>query len=127
MPGGSHIYFIVPGSHVPKPGCEDAAWEGRVNTIQSTMRKIRDAGLNNIEYEIANEPDGAQFWRWTRAQFLESWRRTVQAIRAVDPDAVIIGPNCSAQKARRSGPWSVTLPVPSGKTHWMLISALVRL
>jgi len=46
-----------------------------------------------LQWDIWNEPNGAYFWRGTQEQFFETWRLCFLRIRAVDPNAVIVGPS----------------------------------
>jgi hypothetical protein len=48
---------------------------------------------DRIQYEIWNEPDfGDHYWPRPWEQYVETWRRGVRLIRALDPRARIVGP-----------------------------------
>lgn len=46
-----------------------------------------------VEWDLWNEPDNADFWGRTQAQFFETWKHAYQRVRAKDTNAVIVGPS----------------------------------
>jgi hypothetical protein len=68
-----------------------APWE---KFVSHQVEAARKAGLQ-VQFDIWNEPDYGLFWQRSPEQFLETWTRAYQAIRAADPSAVIVGPSWS--------------------------------
>jgi hypothetical protein len=61
--------------------------------ITAFVKHQRDAGLPFGVHEVWNEPDGTyMFFSGTEAGYQQLYKATVEAIRAVDPDAVVAGP-----------------------------------
>jgi hypothetical protein len=77
------------GPILPGDGGNWADWE-KVCRDQAT-RALREG--KTIQFDIWNEPDIPGFWSRTKEQWLETWKRGVQAIRSVDPAATIVGPS----------------------------------
>ncbi|RKP54446.1 carbohydrate-binding protein [Cohnella endophytica] len=61
--------------------------------------------MTNARYDIWNEPDGAYFWDRTSTQYFEMWKRGVQLIRSLDPNAVIVGPSYGGFNANQLSSW----------------------
>ena len=61
--------------------------------VMAYMRHYREIGIPFGVNEVWNEPDGHYgFFSGTAAQYEQLYRATVEAVRAVDPDAVVAGP-----------------------------------
>lgn len=71
------------------------AFEQRVRQI------VRAAGDRPVIYDIWGEPDTATSWHGSEAQFMETFRRAHDAIRAVKPDAIIAGPSLVSYRRDR--------------------------
>lgn len=63
------------------------------------------AGMSNIQWDIWNEPDWTPFWDRPQAQYLEMWKRAYQRIRAVFPNAVVVGPSTAFKPASNGSSW----------------------
>jgi len=65
-----------------------ARWEGFVRAIANRMRGL------DVVWDVWNEPDSADYWRGTRAQFFDTYAVAARAIRSVlGPEAAIGGPS----------------------------------
>lgn len=81
----------------------DAAHSGKTpyQLLDEKIDSIVDHALANfpasggwqIEWDLWNEPDNAEFWGRSQAQFFETWKHAFQRVRAKDPNAVIVGPS----------------------------------
>ena len=72
------------------PPTSIAKWK---EVVRAFARHHRDAGLPFGIHEIWNEPDGrAVFFSGREADYQDMYRAAVEAIRSIDPDAVIAGP-----------------------------------
>jgi xylan 1,4-beta-xylosidase len=76
----------------PRRGRADewmATWERHLQALvaETVARK------ETWQWDIWNEPNWPKFWRGTREQFFDTWRRSHRIIRAKIPDAVIVGPS----------------------------------
>ena len=61
--------------------------------ITAFVKHQRDVGLPFGVHEVWNEPDGTyMFFSGTEAEYQQLYKATVEAIRAVDPDAFVAGP-----------------------------------
>ena len=76
---------------LPGDGGSWTAWEDLCHEI------VNHAALEGktVQYDLWNEPDEGIFWNRSKEQWLETWKRGVQAIRALDPSATIVGPSVS--------------------------------
>jgi hypothetical protein len=94
-PLGTTLEFIVSDSTgygaSPWPGDNGdySRWESIVTTL---AERERDAH-RTYEWDIWNEPGPAPFWGRDVSQWLETWRRGVLKLRAVLPDATVVGPS----------------------------------
>ena len=67
-----------------------AKWK---EVVTSFVKHHREAGLPFGVHEVWNEPDGTYFFfSGTPEEYRGLYKATVEAIRAVDPDAVVAGP-----------------------------------
>lgn len=64
-------------------------WEEFLETLAT---KIKMEGFD-VQWDIWNEPDYPSYWKRSREQFFETWRRGVLQIRKVDSSAIIVGPS----------------------------------
>lgn len=81
----------------------DAAHDGKTpyQILDERINALLDYALVNfpaadgwqIEWDIWNEPDNADFWGRSQAQFFETWKHAFETIRAKDPNAKIVGPS----------------------------------
>ncbi|HEV7733514.1 MAG TPA: hypothetical protein VGR62_15210 [Candidatus Binatia bacterium] len=87
------------------PGCEEewptyqtlapdpakwAAWEAAIAATVTYFNVTH--GLDNVWYQLWEEPDAPCFWTDTQANYLETWRHFVAGARSVDPAARVGGP-----------------------------------
>lgn len=66
-------------------------WE---DNVERTARECMRRGIR-AEYDIWNEPDIPYFWGADRAAWFEAWKRGVRKVRAVAPEAPVVGPSIS--------------------------------
>ena len=91
---GHHLSWGWPG---------DSAHDGKTpyQILDEKLDAIVDYQLANfpaaagwqVEWDLWNEPDNADFWGRTQAQFFATWKHAYQRVRTKDPDAVIVGPS----------------------------------
>lgn len=89
----------------PPPGCEEewptyqtvapdpakwAEWEAAIAATVTFFNVTH--GLDNVWYQLWEEPDAPCFWTDTQANFLETWRHFVVGARSADPAARVGGP-----------------------------------
>lgn len=87
------------------PGCEDewptyqtvapdpakwALWEAAIAATVTYFNVTN--GLDNVWYQLWEEPDAPCFWTDTQANYLETWSHFVAGARSVDPTARLGGP-----------------------------------
>lgn len=94
--GVQHVQVVVSDSwgyaaDRPWPG-DDDNWTPWEQFLQHLFAQVHDRKLS-VEWDIWNEPNIEQFWRRDRARFFETWRRGVAKLRALDNNAVIVGPS----------------------------------
>ena len=63
------------------------------NSLDYALANFPVASGWQLEWDIWNEPDNADFWKRSQAQFFETWKHAHQRVRAKDPNAVIKGPS----------------------------------
>ena len=79
----------------PWPGDKNN-WTSWENTAKSLAQQALSQN-KEVMFDIWNEPDMAgEFWGRNKTQWLETWKRGVNAIRSVDPTATIVGPSVSS-------------------------------
>jgi hypothetical protein len=87
------------GANPPGPPGTNSNWTAWDNFITTQVNYIRTlATSTNLQYDIWNEPNGGGFWPYSGTYafpgwFFQTWLHAYQAIRAVDPKAVIVGPS----------------------------------
>lgn len=67
------------------------AWESLVEGLVDRARTKR----YTFEWDIWNEPNIGYFWKRDQARFFETWIHGYRKIRAIDKQAVIVGPSIS--------------------------------
>jgi len=75
-----------------QPGTANLSWDSYLSTVTNLVNRAKTENKDFV-WDIWNEPDYGQFWSGTWDQWLETWKRTYQAIKAADPNAVITGPS----------------------------------
>lgn len=61
--------------------------------VSAFARHYRDIGVPFGVHEVWNEPDGTyNFFSGTEAEYQQLYKATVEAVRGMDPDAVVAGP-----------------------------------
>ena len=83
------------------PGDPPSAGKTSYQVLDERINPLLDYALANfpasggwqIEWDIWNEPDNADFWGRSQAQFFATWKHAFEAIRAKDPNAKIVGPS----------------------------------
>lgn len=91
------------------PGCEEewptyqtvapdpAKWADWEAAIAATVTYFNVThGLDNVWYQLWEEPDTPCFWTDTQANYLETWRHFVVGARSADPAARVGGPEPAA-------------------------------
>lgn len=91
------------------PGCEEewptyqtvapdpAKWADWEAAIAATVTHFNVThGLDNVWYQLWEEPDAPCFWTDTQANYLETWRHFVAGARSADPTARVGGPEPAA-------------------------------
>ncbi len=89
----------------PPPGCEDewptyqtvapdpAKWAEWEMVVRATVEHFNvEHGLDNVWYQLWEEPNAPCFWTDGQAAFLETWRHFVAGARSADPTARVGGP-----------------------------------
>jgi hypothetical protein len=101
--GAMHQIVVSDGHGYGRSGWpgDDGDWSRWEDLVAGMVRQASEAGYD-LEWDIWNEPDIAQFWnpapddpaaQWER--FKETWTRGYRIIRDLNPDAVIVGPSNS--------------------------------
>ncbi|OCT15485.1 hypothetical protein A8709_15530 [Paenibacillus pectinilyticus] len=86
------------------PG-DNGNWTSWNNFITQLVTDKKANNMSNARYDIWNEPDGAYFWPRSEAQYFEMWKRSVQLIRSLDANAVIVGPGYGGFNANQLSTW----------------------
>ena len=81
-----------------------SAWESFLRRVAAD--KIAN-NMDNIRYDIWNEPDANYFWPNSRGteRYFQMWKKAVEVLREADPDAVIIGPGYSGFNQSQISSW----------------------
>ena len=66
-------------------------WPEFERVVQKIVEQARARSIPVDYWEIWNEPNSREFWQGTPEQFLEMTSRAIKAVRAVDPNAKIVG------------------------------------
>jgi hypothetical protein len=96
---------------VPRWPGDNGNWTEYTNFLNQLISDVRANGMtgSNVEWDIWNEPDLSIFWGRSQSQYLETWRRAYQQIRAAIPNAVITGPNTAAHPSPGNTWWTTYL------------------
>jgi hypothetical protein len=94
----SQVTATPPGSEEEWPTYQTVApdpakwahWEAAIAATVTYFNVTR--GLDNVWYQLWEEPDAPCFWTDTQANYLETWRHFVAGARSVDPAARLGGP-----------------------------------
>jgi len=61
--------------------------------------------MNNMRYDIWNEPESGYFWPKGTERYFQMWKKAVEVLRDADPDAVIVGPGYGGFDQSRLSGW----------------------
>ncbi len=83
------------------PGDPDHNGITSFQLLDEKLDSLVDAALTDfpasegwqIEWDLWNEPDNADFWGRDQAQFFQTWKHAFERVRAKDPQAKIVGPS----------------------------------
>ncbi|GGG83145.1 hypothetical protein GCM10010918_45870 [Paenibacillus radicis (ex Gao et al. 2016)] len=95
----------IPNNNDPIFPGDNGSWTSWNQFITQLVNDKIAANMTNARYDIWNEPDGAYFWPRSEAQYFEMWKRSVQLIRSLDPNAVIVGPGYGGFNATQLSNW----------------------
>ena len=73
------------------PG-EKYNWTKWDDGVRELVRKHQGQG---VQWEVWDEPDRRESFKGNREDFFSVWVRTFQVIRAIDPNAIMVGPSTS--------------------------------
>lgn len=92
----------------------DAAHNGKTSfqLLDEKIDALLDAAMTDypasegwqIEWDLWNEPDQAEFWGRDQAQFFQTWKHAYERVRAKDPAAKIVGPSIAYFVTQGSNP-----------------------
>lgn len=88
--------------NVPEWPGDDGDWTRYTEFMNQVIGDVIANGMTgtDVQWDIWNEPDIALFWHRDQDQYLETWKRAYEMIRAAIPDAVIVGPSTARQPAQ---------------------------
>lgn len=98
----ARIQIVVSSIHGYGDGAVDrnkAYWPGDNNDWPQWENKVKElvnhavSNKYEVEWDIWNEPDHPRFWARSNDQFFQTWKKTVNIIRQIDHNAVIVGPS----------------------------------
>jgi hypothetical protein len=80
----------------PLPG-DGGDWTTFTTFMSQLIDNVKANGMTgpDVRWELWNEADYSGFWKGTQAQWLETWKRAYQQVRAAIPGAIIEGPSLS--------------------------------
>ncbi|MGW0842834.1 RICIN domain-containing protein [Streptomyces sp. NPDC002787] len=93
------------GSSSPTFPGDNGDWSRFDAFYDRLLADAKAAGMTDIQWDIWNEPDWYPFWDRPQAQYLEMWKRAYQRIRAVFPNAVVVGPSTAGKPASGGSSW----------------------
>jgi hypothetical protein len=98
--------------NVPRWPGDNGNWTEFTNFMTQVINDAKANGMtgSDVQWDIWNEPDlvtPVQFWGRDQTQYLETWKRAYQQIRAAIPSAVIVGPSTAGQPSPSWG-WFAT-------------------
>jgi hypothetical protein len=100
-----HDLWGADGTSSPTFPGDNGDWSLFDSFYDRLLADAQAAGMTDIEWDIWNEPDWYPFWDRPQAQYLEMWKRAYQRIRAVFPNAVIVGPSTAGKPASGGSSW----------------------
>lgn len=85
--------------NVPEWPGDDNDWTNYTAFMNQVISDVIANGMTgpDVQWDIWNEPDLRLFWDRDQPQYLETWKRSYEMIRAAIPDAVIVGPSTARQ------------------------------
>jgi xylan 1,4-beta-xylosidase len=98
--GGRYTYILsdrwgYPGSGGRPPYEDFGAWRRFVRNVARAAR-----GVNDVLFDVWNEPNEPHFWRGTREQLYETYRIAENVLRAeLGPDVLVGGPSTLGWRA----------------------------
>ncbi|MGG6309310.1 carbohydrate-binding protein [Paenibacillus macerans] len=95
----------IPDNNQPIFPGDNGNWTSWEQFLTQLVQDKKANHMTNARYDIWNEPDGAYFWPRSAAQYSEMWKRSVQLIRSLDPDAVIVGPGYGGFNTNQLSAW----------------------
>ncbi len=83
-----------PYGYCTNPG-NGGDWTEFTAFMSQLIDSVKANGMTgpDVRWDLWNEPDWPPFWKSSQAQWLETWKRTYQKIRAAIPSALIEGPS----------------------------------
>lgn len=75
-------------------------WDRYERDVRALVTRYRDRGVRIDYWDVWSEPDTEAMWSGTCEQAMETFKRTANAIRAVEPNAKIVGPSVSGVDRR---------------------------
>ena len=96
---GGQAIVVLSESHGYPPAGSASGWPGdggdwsNWEAIAGSAAFIAASAGENYIWDIWNEPSFSTFWDRSQAQFFETWRRGVLAVRVQEPGATISGPS----------------------------------
>jgi hypothetical protein len=94
----SDSWSVPYGAYPPGPPGYNGNWATWDTVVRSVVNQVRVLVKNpaTLEWDIWNEPDGS-FWTYPSPYafpggYFAAWKHAYQAIRGIDPNAVITGP-----------------------------------
>ncbi|MEV1084594.1 RICIN domain-containing protein [Streptomyces sp. NPDC050211] len=100
-----HDLWGADGTTSPTFPGDNGDWTLFDSFYDRLLADAKAAGMTDIQWDIWNEPDWYPFWDRPQAQYLEMWKRAYQRIRAVFPNAVIVGPSTAGKPASGGSSW----------------------
>jgi hypothetical protein len=105
-----------------------ANWTAYTNFVKSTVSAAEQAGQNPY-WEIQNEPENYPYSTAqppTRALVEQEYLYAYQAIKAVDPNARVIGPSIDWQYSNQASPWYIDMKsfIPFAAANNMQLAAI---
>jgi len=84
------------GAHASPPNDMDRWVELVVRSVEHWIERYGLAEVREWRFEVWNEPNLVpHFWTGTKTEYFELYGRTVQAIKAIDPELKVGGPSTS--------------------------------
>ncbi|MFJ5999904.1 RICIN domain-containing protein [Streptomyces sp. NPDC092370] len=100
-----HDLWGADGTTSPTYPGDSGDWSRFDAFYDRLLADAQAAGMTDIQWDIWNEPDWTPFWDRTQAQYLEMWKRAYQRIRAVFPNAVVVGPSSAFKPGSNGSAW----------------------